>query len=69
MQADQPSPRLSKCHEMGGDQEWKHKGENRTPIYNMAAGTCLGVKNKDRGAIVTMEICNRPNLNQWDFVR
>lgn len=27
LEADQPSPRIVKCHEMGGNQEWKHKGE------------------------------------------
>lgn len=27
LQANQPNPYLYKCHEMGGDQEWKHKAE------------------------------------------
>lgn len=27
LQAGKPSPILYKCHEMGADQEWKHKGE------------------------------------------
>lgn len=27
LNAHQPEPNLYKCHEMGGDQEWKHKGE------------------------------------------
>lgn len=27
LDAGQPNVRLSKCHEMGGTQEWKHKGE------------------------------------------
>lgn len=27
LQANKPSPFLHKCHEMGGDQEWKHTGQ------------------------------------------
>lgn len=68
LDAGQPNVRLSKCHEMGGTQEWKHKGENGSPIYSMAAGTCLGVKKKEVGAEVIMNFCVNLDLSQWDLV-
>ncbi|XP_026463081.1 polypeptide N-acetylgalactosaminyltransferase 35A [Ctenocephalides felis] len=70
-------PILGKCHEMGGDQEWKHKRENDTPIYNLASGTCLGVKRLPTmdslaGAVVEMVLCSASgdeyNL-RWDLVK
>lgn len=33
LQASNPNPILYKCHELGADQEWKHKDEvNRSDI-------------------------------------
>lgn len=129
-------PRLAKCHEMGGSQEWQHHHEVnyttqkmrnftlivhgdggrdepthdyfalfwvpqcgrgvrgnppqnqliqllnkwrplfyclcllqlQTPIYNMAAGTCLGAQNNSMGARVTMELCTKPHGTKWDLV-
>nr|CAD7424833.1 unnamed protein product [Timema monikensis] len=82
LDANDQFPRLSKCHEMGGSQEWRHQGEvsslglyscitqliKRTPLYNMAAGTCMGVSNVAKDAYVTMDLCTKPELIQWDVV-
>ncbi|KAB0798532.1 hypothetical protein PPYR_09525 [Photinus pyralis] len=68
LQSGPTYPYLFKCHEMGGNQEWKHKGESKTPIYNMAAGMCLGVDQIHLGAKVRMKLCTDPSLNMWDLV-
>lgn len=68
LQSRHPKPFLYKCHEMGGDQEWKHKGESGSPIYNMAAGTCLGVEEVKVAAEVVMTLCADPTYNKWDLV-
>ncbi|XP_059620310.1 polypeptide N-acetylgalactosaminyltransferase 35A [Phlebotomus argentipes] len=65
------TPILNKCHEMGGDQEWRHKRTKSTPIYNLAAGLCLSAKSVVKGAAITMSICSTSddvNLNAWDLV-
>lgn len=33
MQSGKGSPMLYKCHETGGDQEWKHRGEVTWSIH------------------------------------
>ncbi|CAH2035238.1 unnamed protein product, partial [Iphiclides podalirius] len=63
------APILGKCHELGGTQEWKHKGMPGSPIYNTAAGMCLGTERAFRGEPLFMVICNSLPTNQWDFVR
>ncbi|KAJ8737723.1 hypothetical protein PYW08_000318 [Mythimna loreyi] len=63
------APKLSKCHELGGSQEWKHKGSAGSPIYNTAAGMCLGVDRAYRGEPLIMVICDNQPTNQWDFIR
>ncbi|XP_068633615.1 polypeptide N-acetylgalactosaminyltransferase 35A isoform X2 [Battus philenor] len=63
------APVLGKCHELGGSQEWKHKGQSGSPIYNTAAGMCLGVERVYRSEPILMVICNNQITNQWDFVR
>ncbi|CAG9862920.1 unnamed protein product [Phyllotreta striolata] len=68
LQSGKTKPILYKCHEMGGDQEWKHKGGSGTAIYNLAAGTCLAAENKLVNASVTMKICSNPELATWDLV-
>ncbi|XP_063223689.1 polypeptide N-acetylgalactosaminyltransferase 35A [Bacillus rossius redtenbacheri] len=68
LDAGEQRPRLAKCHEMGGSQEWRHRGEKGTPIYNMAAGTCLGAQAMVKDSLVTMELCGKPTLVQWDIV-
>ncbi|XP_020283999.1 polypeptide N-acetylgalactosaminyltransferase 35A [Pseudomyrmex gracilis] len=64
-------PKLGKCHEMGGNQEWRHKRVSGTPIYNMATGTCLGVINNAKNAQVILDLCTKSNtsLISWDLVR
>jgi polypeptide N-acetylgalactosaminyltransferase len=69
LQVNNPHPMLYKCHEMGADQEWKHQGQNKTAIYNIAAGTCLGAKVKEVGGFVTMKLCTNSSLIAWDLVR
>lgn len=45
--------------------------QHGTPIYNMAAGTCLGVTHSARNAQVVMDLCTKSNteLITWDLVR
>lgn len=43
--------------------------QNKTPIYNLAAGKCLGAKSKESGAVVTMKLCTDPDKNTWDLIR
>lgn len=61
-------PVINKCHEMGGDQEWKHRKMNGTPIYNLAAGTCLMATEPKLNAKVVLDICTNSNLNIWDLI-
>ncbi|XP_037299916.1 polypeptide N-acetylgalactosaminyltransferase 35A isoform X2 [Manduca sexta] len=63
------APSLGKCHELGGSQEWKHKGTAGSPVYNTAAGMCLGVERAYRAEPILMVICDNYSNNQWDFVR
>lgn len=62
-------PILGKCHELGGTQEWQHKGLKASPVYNMAVGMCLGVEEARRSEEVVMTICSNSKTNQWDFLR
>ncbi|KAK9878450.1 hypothetical protein WA026_022090 [Henosepilachna vigintioctopunctata] len=68
LQSGKTRATLGKCHETGGDQEWKHKGEDGIPLFNMAAGTCLGVKKPEENVPVLMKICNEGRWNKWDIV-
>ncbi|CAK1554120.1 unnamed protein product [Leptosia nina] len=63
------SPLLGKCHELGSTQEWKHKGSAGSPIYNTAAGMCLGVERAYRNEPILMVICDNESKHQWDFIR
>lgn len=64
-------PKLGKCHELGDNQEWRHKDTNNTPIYNIASGTCLGVKRGNKYSQITMELCTIKDSSSinWDLVR
>lgn len=48
LQASKPSPYLYKCHESGGDQEWKHKGTVSKKIFcvqtEFLINFCTGVQ-------------------------
>ncbi|XP_011306982.1 polypeptide N-acetylgalactosaminyltransferase 35A [Fopius arisanus] len=63
-------PKLGKCHEMGGDQEWRHKGTSNMPIYNLAAGTCLAFE-KGHKSYVVMDLCTKDDRStiSWDLVK
>jgi len=66
MDAGKGEPRLMKCHEMRGQQEWqiKHgRGEGIT-IYNPAAGQCVVVS----GGVVTLAICSDQDTAVWKLV-
>ncbi|XP_014204346.1 polypeptide N-acetylgalactosaminyltransferase 35A-like [Copidosoma floridanum] len=71
LEGSEKRPRLGKCHEMGGTQEWKYIGSSNIPIYNLATGTCLGVMSSKKNATVIMDLCNRDDktLISWDLVR
>ncbi|XP_073989457.1 polypeptide N-acetylgalactosaminyltransferase 35A-like [Rhodnius prolixus] len=68
LDAESQMPRLGKCHEMGGTQEWKHKYSNKMAIYNLASGTCLSVAEILLNAYVILDICSSNARSQWDFV-
>ena len=64
------TPRLMKCHEMGGEQEWKVKlerGLTRTAVYNMAAGTCLDVTGRRTGSKLKMDLCDPERSMMWEI--
>lgn len=42
--------------------------QNETPIYNMAAGTCLHVREAKIGATVELALCSEKTNNKWDLV-
>lgn len=68
LDAGEQKPKLSKCHEMGGSQEWRHRGEKATPIYSIAAGTCLSADKPSINSYVLMEICSSERNSHWDLV-
>ena len=65
-------PRLMKCHEMGGLQEWKLRDNNdnadSTAIYNMAAGMCLTVETPKVGGRVELNVCSNES-NIWTLIQ
>ncbi|XP_046446155.1 polypeptide N-acetylgalactosaminyltransferase 11-like isoform X2 [Daphnia pulex] len=77
-ESSKQKPRLSKCHEMGGLQEWKHHDDIDTPVYNIAAGLCLGISssgikdfanpNLDNTPVI-MTVCTDTSAAKWDFVK
>ncbi|XP_050575645.1 polypeptide N-acetylgalactosaminyltransferase 35A [Bombus affinis] len=70
MEGAEKVPKLGKCHEMGGNQEWHHKNTNNTPIYNMAAGTCLGIMRGVKSTQIVMDLCTKRDTSSisWDLV-
>lgn len=77
-ESSKQKPRLSKCHEMGGLQEWKHHDDIDTPVYNIAAGLCLGISNSGiedfanpvlENSSVVMTVCTDSSAAKWDFVK
>ncbi|XP_058822924.1 polypeptide N-acetylgalactosaminyltransferase 35A-like [Topomyia yanbarensis] len=66
--ATKGTPILNKCHEMGGDQAWKHRKTKGTPIYNIASGSCLAVREIAKGSLVGLDLCMNTARSTWDLV-
>lgn len=66
--ATKGTPMLNKCHEMGGDQAWKHRKTKGTPIYNIASGSCLAVREIRKGAPIGLNLCVNSSRSTWDLV-
>lgn len=43
--------------------------QNETPIYNLAAGTCLNVKVAKIDAIITLDLCTESENNKWNLLK
>ncbi|KAG8183899.1 hypothetical protein JTE90_002467 [Oedothorax gibbosus] len=67
LDAGEQFPRLSKCHEMGGSQDWRHAETVNSPIYNTAAGLCLGCHKPKAGEYVILSICSQPESRKWNL--
>ncbi len=82
LDAAKGGPRLMKCHELGGDQEWKIRnsdsGENDANVvnkgklyalYNMAAGLCLSLEEDKmrHGTRVGMDVCSEKSY-RWTLI-
>lgn len=68
LDSDNSTPILGKCHELGSTQEWKHSSNKYTPIYNEAAGLCLGVTKVEVGQTLTMSICSSSEARKWNLI-
>ncbi|KAI5751329.1 hypothetical protein M8J77_006455 [Diaphorina citri] len=68
LDAGATKPKLTKCHEMGGSQEWNFVLRDKTPIYSPATGTCLGSKNRLENTVIVMEMCAQHKDTSWDLV-
>lgn len=60
-------PKLMKCHELRGHQEWKFRSGESSAIYNMAAGLCLTAKEKKMGGKVILDVCSDSDSLMWDL--
>lgn len=68
LEASEHQPRMGKCHEMGGSQEWKINNQMGVALYNIAVGLCLSAREEKVGASITMAMCSTPKLATWDLV-
>lgn len=68
LDTDSNYPQLAKCHLLGGTQAWKRSELKDTPIYNEAAGLCLGSHKIEVGETVIMAICSSPKAHKWNLV-
>ncbi|KAH8298231.1 hypothetical protein KR018_011435 [Drosophila ironensis] len=64
---------VNKCHEMLGDQQWRHTRTANSPFYNMAQGTCLRAAAPAAGALLSLDLCAKAAggvaINgAWDIV-
>ncbi|KAH8240632.1 hypothetical protein KR026_002264 [Drosophila bipectinata] len=63
---------VNKCHEMLGDQQWRHTRNANSPVYNMALGTCLRAAAPASGAIISLDLCSKTGGGgggAWDIVQ
>ena len=76
-ESSQHKPHLAKCHEMGGLQEWKHTDDVDTPLYNTAAGLCLGIADASENQLpdsieentpIVMTLCAESVATKWDLI-
>ncbi|XP_074593386.1 polypeptide N-acetylgalactosaminyltransferase 11-like isoform X2 [Brevipalpus obovatus] len=61
-------PFLVKCHGLGESQEWNHSGKKDSPLYNMAAGLCLGSLRPQADEPVIMAICSDRRSRKWNII-
>ncbi|XP_065215571.1 polypeptide N-acetylgalactosaminyltransferase 35A-like [Planococcus citri] len=61
-------PKLTKCHEMKGAQEWSYSNKKDTAIYNMAGGTCLGAASAEANSFLVMKLCTSTENIRWFLV-
>lgn len=61
---------INKCHEMMGDQQWRHTRNADSPVYNMAKGTCLRAAASEVGAVISLDLCSKASGvgGAWDIV-
>ena len=68
LDASKSKPRLMKCHEMGGEQEWKiRENKELTAIYNMAAGLCLTTDTLKAGGQIVLDVCSEKS-HMWSLM-
>ncbi|EDW27405.1 GL21271 [Drosophila persimilis] len=62
---------INKCHEMLGDQQWRHTRNSNSPVYNMAKGTCLRAASPAVGALISLDLCSKTGGlgGAWDIVQ
>nr|XP_016925049.1 polypeptide N-acetylgalactosaminyltransferase 35A [Drosophila suzukii] len=62
---------VNKCHEMLGDQQWRHTRNVNSPVYNMAKGTCLRAAAPAAGALISLDLCSKTSGagGAWDVVQ
>ncbi|KAH8410005.1 hypothetical protein KR009_004010 [Drosophila setifemur] len=63
---------VNKCHEMLGDQQWRHTRNANSPVYSMAKGTCLRAAAPAAGALITLDLCSKSGGaggGAWDIVQ
>ncbi|CAL1290954.1 unnamed protein product, partial [Larinioides sclopetarius] len=68
LDAGEQFPRLAKCHEMGGSQDWRHADTTNSPIYNTAAGLCLGCHKPVVGEYILLSICSQSESRKWNLL-
>ncbi|KAB7498216.1 Polypeptide N-acetylgalactosaminyltransferase 35A [Armadillidium nasatum] len=68
LEASNKIPRMGKCHDMRGNQEWKVNRKEDVVLYNIAAGLCLAATEDRPGAYVDMTLCSTPSMTSWHLI-